>query len=531
MSKSQHRSPGAKKRVLIVNAYLDDARRPTRRPTTVLKAMGPVFLAGAFHRERCDVRLWDEQSSGPLEDPALLGWPDMLVLTGLTAGFDRFLHLTAYARTRNPGVVVVAGGPAIRALPEYSLQFFDRCCDGDLEELLDVVRDVFGDAYADPEMAPRYDLAYWIKSFGHVESTRYCNFACSFCSLTGERRKYQRYDLTALRKQIEACGRRRFLLFIDNNFYGNDRQHFLARLEVIGEMHRGGWFGGFGALVTSDFFLRPDNLEAAKRAGCEVLFCGLESFDPGTLDSFHKPQNKAMPQVELVRNCLEHGILLVYGLIADVTRRTLASVRDELAFVTSCDAITLPTFVVLPIPFPRTPFFRELAAAGRLLPGTRLRDLDGTTLCLQPHDPIEQVGPFVRDLQTLRGHRAAVLKHAWGFVRRYRKSLNWRQLAIALARDASLSGLPSLVRAGAAPLRAMLGRRDVARTHVSTTEKLDKLYTPAFPVAEQYRSWFEPTTIVGADGALVPHLAAQLLGPNPAGRQAAAGAAGSAGSS
>lgn len=506
------RGTTAAKRILIVNAYLDDARRPTRRPTTVLKAMGPVFLAGAFARERCDVRLWDEQSSGPLEDPRLLGWPDMLVLTGLTAAFDRFLHLAAYARTRNPGVVVVAGGPAIRALPEYARQFFDFCCLGDVEELVDVVATVFGDACADRAMAPRFDLAYWIRSFGHVESTRYCNFACSFCSLTGERRRYQRYDLEALRRQIVAGGRRRFLLFIDNNFYGNDRQHFLQRVELIGELHREGWFGGFGALVTSDFFLRPDNLDAVRRAGCEVLFCGLESFDHGSLDRFHKAQNKVVPQVDMVRNCLEQGILLVYGLIADVASRSIASIRDELDFVTRCAEITLPTFVVLPIPFPRTPFFRDMATAGRLLPGTRLRDLDGTTLCLEPHDPIERVAAFVRDLQTLRGFRRNVFGHALGFVRRYRRKLNARQLAIALARDVALTGLPSLVRAGAAPLRALLGGRDAVRTHVSTTEKLDRLYTPAFEVAPRFRSWFEPTTIVGGDGRLVPELADQLLG-------------------
>lgn len=504
------------KRVLIVNAYLDDARRPTRRPTTVLKAMGPPFLAGAFERSRCDVRLWDEQSSGPLEDPALLGWPDMLVLTGLTAGFDRMLHLSAYARTRNPGVFVVAGGPAIRALPEYSRQFFDRCCDGDIEQLRDVIGDVFGAGFAADEMTPRFDLAYWIRSFGHVESTRYCNFACSFCSLTGERRRYQRYDLDSLRRQIEAGGRRRFLLFIDNNFYGNDRQHFLARLELIGSMRRQGWFGGFGALVTSDFFLREDNLLAARAAGCEVLFCGLESFDSGSLDTFHKAQNKVIPQVEMVRNCLDHGILLVYGLIADVVSRPLASLRDELSFVTGCAEITLPTFVVLPIPFPRTPFFRDQAGAGRLLPGTRLRDLDGTTLCVQPLDPLDEVAPFVRDLQHLRGYRWRVIRHAFGFLRRYRGKLSARQLAVALARDAALSGLPSLVRAGTAPLRAVLGRRDPVRTHVSTTEKIDALYTPAFAVEPRYRDWFEPTRIVDEHGRLVAHLADQLLGRTPA---------------
>ena len=136
--------PRSRRRILVVNAYFDDARKPTRRPTTVLKAMGPPFLAGAFDRSMCEVKLYDEQSSGPLEDSKLLGWPDMLVLTGMTAAFDRMLHLTAYARTLNARVVVVAGGPAVRLLHAYSTGFFDYSCTGDVEELLEVVEDAFG---------------------------------------------------------------------------------------------------------------------------------------------------------------------------------------------------------------------------------------------------------------------------------------------------------------------------------------------------------------------------------------------------
>ena len=129
------------KRILVVNAHFDDARRRGRHPTTVLKAMGPVYLAGAFDRRACEVRLYDEQTSGPLEDPGLLGWPDMLVLTGLTNAFDRMLHLCAYARTRNRRVVVVAGGPAIRALPHHAARFFDYACQGDVEKLHEVAAD------------------------------------------------------------------------------------------------------------------------------------------------------------------------------------------------------------------------------------------------------------------------------------------------------------------------------------------------------------------------------------------------------
>ena len=99
-------SPKPRKRVLVVNCYFDDSRQPIKRTSKLPQSVGPIYLAGAFSRERCEVRCYTELASGPLEDEQLLAWPDVLVLTGLTNGFDRMMHLTAYARTKNPNVIV-----------------------------------------------------------------------------------------------------------------------------------------------------------------------------------------------------------------------------------------------------------------------------------------------------------------------------------------------------------------------------------------------------------------------------------------
>ncbi|MGH7770795.1 MAG: cobalamin-dependent protein, partial [Candidatus Binatia bacterium] len=235
-------APAAKRnRILIVNCYLDDTRKSIARTHKVPPAMGPVYLAGAFSPKLCEVRLYNEQSAGPIEDENLLAWPDMRVLTGLTTALDRMKQLTAYARTKNARVIVVAGGPPIRALPRYSRRFFDYVCLGDIEELRQVIAEAFGKNYVADEMIPRYDLSDWIGRIGYAESSRYCNFRCSFCSLTGEGRGYQKYSLDFIRKQILAMGKKWHLFFIDNNFYGNDRNYFLARLELLREMRQEGY--------------------------------------------------------------------------------------------------------------------------------------------------------------------------------------------------------------------------------------------------------------------------------------------------
>src|SRR5437764_14611378 len=142
-------SPGSpnspsRKRVLVINCYFDETRRPMSRSYKIPMPIGPPFLAGAFSRELCDVKIYNELYSGPLEDPALLAWPDMIVMTGLSTSLDRMRHITAYARTKNPRVIAVAGGHAVRSLPRYCRQFFDYCCLGDVEQLREVIAEAFG---------------------------------------------------------------------------------------------------------------------------------------------------------------------------------------------------------------------------------------------------------------------------------------------------------------------------------------------------------------------------------------------------
>jgi radical SAM superfamily enzyme YgiQ (UPF0313 family) len=367
---------------------------------------------------------------------------------------------------------------------------------------------VFGkDHAAAGEMLPRYDLAPWIGAVGHVEASRACNFQCTFCSLTAEGRPYRIYDLEHVRRQIVALGCRRFLVFVDNNFCGNSREALHARIAMLREMRAEGWFRGWGALVTSDFFLDEENVRAAAESGCKALFCGIESFDRETLLGYRKRHNTQLPQVELFRRSLDAGILLVYGVILDPARRRLADIRAELDFIIDNPEIALPSIHTLTIPYPGTPFFRECAAAGRLMPGTRLCDLDGKTLSVLPLDPLEDVLEFLRDLQTVRGRRWRSARHFALFARRYRRSLGPAQILVQAAREASLLGAFRMLDALGERLRGAASRR----THLAGTERLDPSYRPTFPVAARFERWFRPTRLIDERGEIDAALAEDLL--------------------
>ncbi|WP_448202626.1 B12-binding domain-containing radical SAM protein [Azospirillum sp. sgz302134] len=489
------RRGSGKKRILLVNASFDSFRTYEPRQIFVAAATAIYYLAGSFHPDLCEVRTHCEVAQGLLTKESDFAWADMLVLSGTTNSMDRMRQLTAYARTKNPNVIVVAGGPAVRMMPKLARASFDYACDGDLEQIEDVIIDAFGPDYMKPGIVPRFDLHRRIDGVGCIETSRNCNFGCSFCSLTAEGGKYQTYSADFIRAQIEAMGKRTYICIQDNNFYGNNRASFRERLSILKEYYEKGYFRGWVALLTSDFFADDENIRLAKEAGCFALFCGVESFQPDMIERFSKKQNRSKDRFEAARKCLDHGIIFDYGLIFDAAHQTIESFRADIDDICSRDDITTPGYICLAAPLPGTPLFHEIAAEGGFLPNVRLRDIDSDTLVVWPKDPLDEVADYVRGLNSLRDHRGAFLGQLGRFLVRRRKDLSAAQL-FAVA-----SKLIYRVTYDSSPMN-LLGRRP-RRSCITTTEPLDRPFTPAFPVDARYADMFEPTMVTNRKGEVI----------------------------
>lgn len=496
-------------RVLVVLAHFDETRSLAGRPNYFPQGVGHAHLAGAFNANRVDVRIYSEVHSGPLTDLALLGWPDMLVLTGVTSAFDRMRHLTAYVRVLAPHAVVVAGGPAVRCLPTLSSAVFDYSCHGDVEELAEIAGEVFGLGAAAEQVTPRFDLLGWGGPVAYVESSRYCNFRCSFCALTGEGRHYRSYDLGEVQRQIEAQGRGRYVLFIDNTFYGPDRRAFEAKIAMLRTLWRAGVFRGWVALVTGDFFAHPANLALVRDAGCVGLFSGVESFDEDTLRRWRKRQNTAVPQLAAIEQTLNAGLVFQYGVIFDPAAQTIAEMNRQIDFLIDHHRIPLPSFFSLTIPLLGTPFFHETVAAGGFLPNVKLRDMDGCTLVTRPLDPLQDAAHFVRRMKHMRWASVRALRRGAAFHWRYRSALSPAQ-HVNLAAGAARLCYPSFNVANLATLPRFSSPRESARTYVSTTQPLGVLFEPMIKMPLALKGHFTPTMITDESGALHPAVADDL---------------------
>jgi len=433
-------------------------------------------------------------------------WSDLIVLTGLTAAFDRLLHVTAYARTANPDVVVAAGGHGVRALPRYSEQFFDYTCLGDVEEIETVITSAFGPEYVSKEFLPRYDLAYWMKTFGYAESSRNCNFKCGFCSLTGVGLKYDMQSPEYLDAQFEQMGKRSILYFLDNQVMGSGHDSLKARLDEVQKRREKGQFKYWGAFVTNAFFWEDRNIEMARDTGCMSVFVGVESFDDKAwLKSVNKKQNSRTSQVDLIRRSMDGGVLFQYGLVFDPSEQSVADMHRELDIICADPEIPPPNFIFMSIPFPGTPFFHDRLSKNQILPGTRMRDLEASTLTVKPMDPVEDVVDFIKNARNFRGYRWRFMKHHVRHLWRYKSSLTGTQLLLSV-----LTALAILAPGKySSPGSIFVKKRK--RTNVSGTDHLDRVYTPCLPVAEPYRHYFEPTVIIDETGEVNPLLRDDVL--------------------
>jgi len=492
-----------KPRVLIVNAYFDPWRSSTPTRWFIPRAMAPFYLAGHVERDRVEVKVWDEVFNGSLLDPRLFAWPDLVVFTGLTAAFDRTHQLSAYFRHANPAVATAIGGPIARALPGICAEVFDYVCQGDVEQVEQVIADLFGADCVAEEPAPRHDLATPSLGLGYLETTKNCNFACAFCSLSGEKRAYVAHSDRSISRQLDAMGRVVGVMVLDNNFYGNDRAGFRHRVEMIGERWRRGQFRGWGALVTGDFFKRPENLDLVARNGCKALFSGVESLDPEVLKSFNKRQSVASDPVTLTEMCAERGMFFDYGMIFDFSQQTVAEVDAQLSGVLGNPAIPLPGLLSLTIPILGTPYFEESARAGRLMPDLLLSDMDGQKVVEWPQEPLEQVVPFVADLLRFRGRKGALLRHAIRHSWRWRRHFTWDQTALALIRPLHRFG--GRIEIGS--LRQMRqSRHEPPLTYCAMTDRRRSAYEPLVQLPAKFEKCFEPLRITDGDGRLTDAL-------------------------
>lgn len=352
--------------------------------------MPPVGLLTicAYLPAAWEVRFVDENVA-PLREEDL-AWADAVLCSG-THGQQDALNALA-ERAHRFGKLAVLGGPSVSACPEF-YPGFDLLHLGELGDGTDALIERIERSVERADRQERFQTIerlpleqHPIPAFHLIRAESYllisiqwssgCPYTCEFCDIPALYGRVPRYKspqrLLRELDAILACGPLGGVFFVDDNLIGNKRALRELLPHVIEWQKRHGYplrlIGECSLNVAQD----REILAQLRESYFIELFLGIESAEEDALVAMSKAQNLRRPLVEAVQTINSYGISVAAGIILGLDTDTEQTVPRLLEFV---EATQIP-LVILNLLYapPKTPLFKRLNEAGRLLPRHEVRD-------------------------------------------------------------------------------------------------------------------------------------------------------------
>jgi radical SAM superfamily enzyme YgiQ (UPF0313 family) len=304
---------------------------------------------------------------------------DLVGVTAFTASANRAYEIAAIYRAK--GVPVVMGGIHASMCTEEALRHVDTVVVGEAEG---VWPQVIADAEAgrlrhvyrsEPRALtalphPRHDLFHPDYVFASVQTSRGCPMDCEFCSVTAfNGRRYRRRPPDEVLDEIETLPQR-MLFFVDDNIIGygaRSREQALALFRGMAARNMDKWWFCQASLNIAD----PENEEVrrwAARAGCKMIFLGLEAEEVGALETVNKRLNLSRGvngYAAAFRRIHRAGIAVLGAFIFGMDGDTVEKVRHRTRYMIRSGVDVMQTTYLTPLPGTR--LFDQFRDEGRLL--------------------------------------------------------------------------------------------------------------------------------------------------------------------
>ena len=249
-----------------------------------------------------------------------------------------------------------------------------------------------------------------LRPFGVMLASRGCPFKCAFCApITVNFNAGNRRD----RNPVDICNEMEYLvekhgvreIYMDGDTETGSKSAFLA---MCREIKRRGLEKRTKWSIMGDFMVTDSEmLHAAADAGMIGMKVGLESASPKVLKGINKPVKleRFEQNAEL---CYQLGIKTHGTITFGHPDDTVDTLNETLEFMKRSPLATWQVSVVTP--FPGTPLYHRLKAAGRMK-GERGQDFNGNGKCIIDYPPesglsTEYVEEFhVRAFQEWKRHK------------------------------------------------------------------------------------------------------------------------------
>ncbi|RJS18823.1 radical SAM protein [Corallococcus sp. H22C18031201] len=408
-------------RIAVIATYTHPTRLRVKEPS-IMQSSVPELIAGLCPVD-AEVEIFNEKET---DIPLDRDW-DLVFFSYLHSYYEHTKVLSTLLRQR--GIKTVGGGRHASYFPDDAERYFDAVITGEPESnvpalIADFERGALQKRYALPSKgaAAIQPYRYELIDFTHnkvrlpgIEASRGCPFSCNFCVLTGN----ERYRFRPIPQVIDEIQTRMrwnpnylgmmedAFVFLDNNLGGSPK--YLRELcEALIPLKK-----TWGCALTFNVLKDESLVRLMAKAGCRYVYTGLESLNPDSIKAMNKGQNKLSEVDAVIQRVFSAGILLSFGLIVGSDGDTNDYLLKLPQYLADLRYFSI-TFLGIVCPYPETPFFRELQAEGRLLPGTISRDYDGYTLCHRPKQlhPSEVIEHFHRLCSEL-GSLPNIARHYW----------------------------------------------------------------------------------------------------------------------
>lgn len=328
-------------------------------PPAMLAALAPPDVEVRFHDDRTE--------SIPYDEPT-----DLVAISVETYTARRAYQIASEYRRR--GVPVVMGGFHATLCPREVGEYCESLVIGEAEEVFPQLIDDYRHgtpqhiyrAVTRPRRLDTTPERSIFRGKGYlpiqlVEFSRGCKFVCDFCAIqSAYNATHNCRPVDAVVDEVRRVRRPgQMIFFIDDNLTSN----LAAAKELMRALIplRIRWVSQCDITVGHD----PEALELMKRSGCQGVLVGFESLDRRNLKQMNKGFNMMRGgPAEAIANFQRHGLRLygtfIFGYENDTAETfdtTLAFAREQGLFIGAFNHIT---------PFPGTPLYRKLEAAGQL---------------------------------------------------------------------------------------------------------------------------------------------------------------------
>ena len=304
---------------------------------------------------------------------------DVVGITALTASVFRAYQIAQIYREK--GVPIIMGGIHVSMMPEEALRYCDAVVIGEAEEVWPKVledfeagtlQEEYRGSWANMETLPipRRDILqnpYY--RWGSIQTSRGCPMNCSFCSVTAfNGRRFRRRNLDSVIEELEQIPQK-WVGLTDDNLIGFGKKDLEWTYSFFSRILQKGIKKYFFTQASILFGEDRELVRLAAKAGLKVVFTGIESVNPKTLQSYQKGINLERLHhgryKELISNIRKEGIVFLGAFVLGSDDDDISVFHSTLEFIKSSHIDVIQT--TKPTPLPGTQLWDSLQKEGRIL--------------------------------------------------------------------------------------------------------------------------------------------------------------------